>query len=416
MNARDSRAQVSRAAWAALIAALLGWLFDGFEMGLLPVVGPVALADLVGPERAAEIPPLIARMTAAFLVGAAAGGFLFGWLGDRIGRVRALALSILAYSLFTGLGALARTPLELGATRFLAALGMGGEWSLGVALLMESWPEMKRPLLAGVIGAAANAGFLLLGWISREFPVRSGSWRWMFVVGAAPALLTFFVRLAVPESKLWKEATHASKSSPLRELAAAGLVSRTLLATLLASIPLIGTWAVNQWAVPAWVHGLAGPAQPNARGEVAMLWACGATIGSFLAPLAGARFGRRATYFVLSLLSLVATNVLFRANHEYDAGLRASAIVCGFVTAAFFGWLPLYLPELFPTRVRATGQGLAFNLGRVFAAIGAIQGGELVRSFGGDFARAGTTLAWIYAVGLVVIWFAPETRGRELPT
>lgn len=404
-----------RAAWWVLIAALLGWLFDGFEMGLFPVVAPPALADLVGPERTAEIPPLIARITAAFLVGAAAGGALFGWLGDRLGRVRALSLSILTYSLCTGLGALARTPLELGATRFLAALGMGGEWSLGVALVMETWPEMRRPLLAGAIGAAANLGFLLLAIIARLFPVDSESWRWMFLLGAAPALLTFFVRLAVPESGRWKSATRERPSAPLRELLAAGLLPRTLLAVIFASIPLVGTWAVNQWAVPAWVNQLAGPSRPGARGEVAMLWALGASVGSFFAPFLGARVGRRAAYFVLSLLSLAATSILFRANDTYDTQLRVSALACGLATAAFYGWLPLYLPELFPTRVRATGQGLSFNLGRIFAALGAVQGGELVRICGGDYARAGSMMAWIYALGLVVIWFGPETRGRELP-
>jgi MFS family permease len=404
-----------RAAWAVLIAALLGWLFDGFEMGLFPVVAPPALLDLVGPERASEIPPLIARITAAFLVGAAAGGALFGWLGDRIGRVRALSLSILTYSLCTGLGALARTPQELGATRFLAALGMGGEWSLGVALVMETWPEIRRPLLAGLIGAAANLGFLLLALIARQFPVTSETWRWMFVAGAAPALLVFFVRLSVPESRRWQAATRERKAAPLRELLAAGLVPRTLLAVVFASIPLVGTWAVNQWAVPAWVNELAGPSRPGARGEVALLWALGATVGSFSAPLVGARIGRRPAYFALSLASLGATLYLFRANQSYDSGLRASALVAGLATAAFYGWLPLYLPELFPTRVRATAQGLAFNLGRILAAIGAIQGGELVRLFGGDYARAGATMAWIYAAGLVVIWLGPETRGGGLP-
>jgi MFS family permease len=412
-------ARLSGAAWATLIAALLGWLFDGFEMGLFPVVAPAALGDMLGlaenPSRASEVAPLIGRITAAFLVGAAAGGVVFGWLGDRIGRVRSLSFSILTYSLFTGLGAFARTPFELGATRFVAALGMGGEWSLGVALIMECWPAKHRPLLAGVIGAAANAGLLLVAAIGRAFPVRPESWRWMFLVGALPALLVFFVRLAVPESQAWQRATKERKAAPLRELFAGGLARPALLALAFASIPLIGTWAVAQWAVPAWVERLTGGEQPGAKGEVAMLWAIGAVLGSLAAPIAGARIGRRPAYFALCVLSLASTSFLFLANDAYDATMRASAVMCGATTAAFYGWLPLYLPELFPTRVRATGQGLAFNLGRIFAAAGAIGGGELVRVFGNDYPRAGATMSSIYALGLVLIWFAPETRGRPLP-
>jgi MFS family permease len=411
--------RLSRAAWATLIAALLGWLFDGFEMGLFPVVAPSAMADLLdtanSPERVREIAPLTARITAAFLIGAAAGGVLFGWLGDRIGRVRSLSLSILTYSLCTGLGALARTPFELGITRFVAALGMGGEWSLGVALIMECWPTRLRPVLAGVIGAAANFGMVLVAWIGRTFPVHVDSWRWMFVVGAAPALLIFFVRLAVPESKPWQAAVRERRAAPLRELFAGKLVKPTLLALAFASIPLVGTWAVAQWAVPAWVDQLTGGTRPGAKGEVAMLWAAGAVVGSLAAPLVGARIGRRPAYFLLCAGSLAATGFLFTRVDAYDATMKSCAVVCGVTTAAFYGWLPLYLPELFPTRVRATGQGLAFNLGRVFAAAGAVGGGELVRFFDGDFPRAGATMSGVYALGLVLIWFAPETKGRPLP-
>src|SRR6185295_14588946 len=134
------------------------------------------------------------RVTALFLLGAACGGLIFGWLGDRIGRVRAMTLSILCYSLFTGFCYFAAAPWQLGALRFLAALGMGGEWALGVALVMEVWPENKRPLLAGLIGAASNVGFLLIGVVSLQIGSPDKNWRWVLLAGISPALLTVVIR------------------------------------------------------------------------------------------------------------------------------------------------------------------------------------------------------------------------------
>src|SRR3989441_5595866 len=157
----------TRAQWLVLTAAFLGWLFDGLEMGIFPLVARPALQTMIPSASMALAPDQfvgtwMGRITALFLVGAACGGLVFGWLGDRMGRVRAMTLSILTYSIFTGLCFFAQQPWHLGTLRFVAAFGMGGEWSLGVALVMESWPRDKRPLLAGIIGAAANVGFALI--------------------------------------------------------------------------------------------------------------------------------------------------------------------------------------------------------------------------------------------------------------
>ncbi len=155
-------------------------------------------------------------LAASFLFGAALGGWVFGWLGDRLGRVRAMVFSVLTYASFTGLCGLAQNPWQLAGLRFLASLGMGGEWSLGVALVMESWPQTMRPLLAGLIGAAANVGFLLTvplvqGFEGMGMHVDAGGWRWVLGVCALPALLTFFLRVFVPESEKWM---HAAQSGP----------------------------------------------------------------------------------------------------------------------------------------------------------------------------------------------------------
>jgi MFS family permease len=353
-------------------------------------------------------------ITALFLLGAALGGLVFGWLGDRIGRVRAMIFSILAYSLFPGCCYCAQAPWQLGFFRFFAAVGMGGEWSLGVALVMECWPEKHRPLLSGAIGAAANIGFGLLGLLGMAFQVTRDSWRWVMLAGAVPAILTIFIALCVPESERWKQSVKKGASQPMREVFSRGLIKTTLLGILFASIALIGTWGSIQW-LPAWADQLTQGSSRTAKGLTQTLCAAGAVVGCFLGPLIGGRFGRRPAYFLLCLVSLFSCGFLFRSVHEYGALFLSMTFLVGASTAAFYGWLPLYLPELFPTRVRATGQGLCYNSGRILAAFGAIQMGHLLAFYEGSYARAGAAITLIYVLGLVCIWLAPETKGKPLP-
>jgi MFS family permease len=436
MSSALPSSRLKRDQWLVLLAAFLGWLFDGFEMGLFPIVARPALLDMLGGQGDSGVGPWMGYITALFLLGAATGGLVFGWIGDRVGRVRAMALSILTYSVFTGLSYVAAEPWHLGAFRFVASLGMGGEWSLGVALVMECWPEKWRPVLAGVIGAAANVGFLLVSWVGRTFPVTTDSWRWMFLVGALPALLVFFIRLVVPESERWKASVARGPSQPLREIFAPGLLRRTVLAIAFSSIALIGTWGSVQW-IPLWVDQITG--DPSLKAESGMFSAYGAITGCLLGPLVGGLLGRRPAYFLLCLLSLVVCGVLFRGLAEYNATFKVMTYLAGLATAAFYGWFPLYLPELFPTRARATGQGVSYNFGRIFAAAGAVLGGQLVAFFdpshshsgalagaiyqasasfadgASAYARAGAVVTLVYLLGLVLIWFAPETKGKPLP-
>lgn len=405
----------SRARWLTLTAAFLGWLFDGFEMGLFPLVARPALLSLA-PENGGDafVASWMANITALFLLGAAAGGMVFGWLGDRVGRVRAMTLSILTYSLSTGVAYFAGSALELGLLRFVAALGMGGEWALGVALVMETWPEKHRPWLAGAIGAAANLGFLLVALVGKAFPVTVDSWRFMMLIGASPALLVFFLRLFVPESERWREAVKHDPGVPVREIFSGTLLRPTLVAIGMASVVLIGTWAAVQW-IPLWVDQLTEGNEPGAKATAQMAYGIGATLGSFVGPIIGGRFGRRVVYCALCLLSFAACFVQFRLLHEWNGTFVATIVVTGAATASFYGWLPLYLPELFPTRARATGQGTAFNLGRVFAAGGNLVSGSLVASQGGSFAGAASIVTLIYLVGAALVWLAPETSGKPLP-
>ena len=462
------------ARWAVLLAAFLGWMFDGLEMGIFPQIARPAMTQLV-PEPAAKyvakalttasteaVDPAVKftfeallrgssdesmktalaelRTTGAneavrkaavstwnaalenqvkswhqfidamFLWGAALGGLVFGWLGDKVGRVRAMACSILVYSGFTGALYFAQSPAQIAALRFTAAIGMGGEWSLGVALVMEVWKAKHHALLAGMIGAASNVGFVLVGAAGRLFPVTESSWRWVVLMGAAPALLTFLILIFVPESQKWKDSQKNAPSKPLRELFSNPRHTvLTLMAICFASVVLLGTWGAVQ-KIPAWVGGMPGvPA--TAKGSAQIASGVGAIVFCMIAPLIAVVFNRRIAFFLLCVASLVGCEWLFLGFSTYNLGFLVMTFLVGGVTAAFYGWLPLYLPELFPTRVRATAQGIAFNFGRILAGVGAIWGGTI----GGSYARMGAIVALVYILGMAIIWLAPETKGKPLP-
>jgi MFS transporter, SHS family, sialic acid transporter len=504
--------------WVTLAAAFLGWMFDGFEMGLFPLVGRPALTDLLGQSGKEHVDVWFGLMIAGFLVGAASGGVLFGWLGDRVGRVRAMTLSIFTYAIFMGLCGIANSPEQVFLFRFISSLGMGGEWSLGVALVMEVWPDQSRGLMAGLIGAASNVGFLAIAaiglvlnrflgltqnallevgfapqWVDKL--VAHSGWRLMMLIGAIPALLTFFIQLAVPESKRWQHekrlgstvhwasrdllAVLVGTAGPLfmiflwmpdrswslgtriggsifgvalavagfifpvfRYLQRAGAASvghaltvgptmrRMLLGACLSGVALVGTWASVQLA-PSWASKLV-EAQHNAENTQTISPASASAhtqiisgFGAILGTMAGALLcnviGRRPTYMFLCLGSLVASLAFYLGNTEFGWPLLVGMFFVGGLTASFYGWLPLYLPELFPTRLRATGQGFSFNFGRILAAIGALQSGNLMSlsQFGAtkvvSHAHACATMSLVYVIGMGLIWLAPETRGKPLP-
>ncbi len=522
-----------RGKWMALLAALLGWMFDGFEIGMFPLVGQNALKDVLGDGIASQ-PGLVTEwfgvILSVFLIGAATGGVIFGWLGDRIGRVRAMALSIFTYAIFTGLCGFASEAWHIAVLRFIASLGMGGEWALGVALVTELWPDRSRAFLAGLIGAAANVGMLLVGLLSLQLVkflevtgrimldaglsqdtvdmmLRNEGWRLLMMGGAIPALLTVFIIYFVPESRKWqaerdKGATSHFVTSDLwgvllgacaaalviaiwspvfvqamrwmmgagkgeftmpavvnvgrwggtavglivsllgfispvsrylRRAEAAGdlqpgdrrkYVGRMLLGACLAGVALLGTWGSLQWA-PKWATALAGDGAHFAKEYTQIASACGAIVGTILAALIGGWIGRRITYALLCVGSFVSLIYLYQANDAFGAKMLASVFVAGGWTAAFYGWFPLYLPELFPTSIRATSQGFAYNFGRVLSALGSVHTATLTAYFARGiatdrieldaFPRAGAALAAIYIIGVFIVWLGPETKGRPLP-
>jgi MFS family permease len=416
-------AGITRAQWLTLAAALMGWLFDGFEMGVFPIVARPALRDLLGGAAAnldaAAAEEMVRRwnavLSAVFLFGASAGGLLFGWLGDRIGRVRAMVASVLTYALLTGFCALAASPLQLAALRFLAATGMGGEWALGVALVMETWPAHTRPMLAGLIGASGNLGYTAVAALALVI-TPEGYWRVLLVVCVLPALLTFLLRMFVPESEAWRHAAASAPKSRLVDAFAPGLGGRVFVGAAAGAVALLATWGAVQFT-QLWA-GKMTQDDPDlhrrAGAYVQLVSASAATLGAFLAPVLLHRLSRRAGYFLLCLVSLAASEFLFLANDHFDARFLLGVAVTGVTTAAFYGWLPLYLPELFPTRVRAAGQGFCYNAGRSLAAVGV-----LLTTFRidvqGRYAQASALVCLVYVVGLGLAWLLPETSGKPLP-
>jgi MFS transporter, SHS family, sialic acid transporter len=401
-----------------LAAAFLGWLCAGVELGLSPLVSRPAALDLLSSDSAGAAAPTEAEVgtwfswyLAAFLLGGAVGGTVFGRLGDRAGRVRAMGWSIVCFSVFTGAGWLARTPSQFLIPRFLAGLGVGGMWPAGVALVSEAWPTASRPMVAGAMGAAANVGILVMALIGRQGGIRPDDWRWAMLVGAAPVVLGAAVLIAVPESRRWLDERAASARAavaPLAEVFRPPLAGRTILGIFLGAVPMIGTWASGKWLVP-WAGAVGGDAA-----GVQATWALGAVIGGAAGGWLADRVGRRLSYFLISLATLLLNGMIYRGLVPTDPAFRPAVFALGVVGTLFFGWLPLFLPELFPTRVRATGAGVSYNTGRVASAVGVLVAGGLMSWFDGDYARVGEVTAWVYAVGMIVILFAPDTSRSDL--
>lgn len=415
----------SRARLVVLLAAIGGLLFDGVELGLMPVASLSVSRSLLG---AAYTPTLggdwFARFTAALMLGAAFGGIFLGSLGDRIGRARALGVSILFYSLFAGLGALVRTQEEMLALRFLVGLGVGGVWPNAVALAAECWPTQSRPMVAGFLGAALNGGILLLSQVARIWHITPDSWRWIFWLATAPAVLGLAILCFLPESPRWLAARAASGGTPerepipehpLRALIHPPLRRLTVIGILLGTIPMLGAWAASKWMIP-WADKISGPTQPDYKAITQGSWALGAVLGSFFGAQIATWLGRRRAYACISIGATLLTLAMFLGSAPLEPLFLWIVFAQGFVATLFFGWLPLYLPELFPTPVRAAGSGVAYNVGRFATAFGVFFAGLLFTALGGSYPRVGSICGLIYLLGVFVIWLAPDTTQQtDLP-
>lgn len=413
--------------WLVLFVAWLGWVFDSMDATIYALVMHPALHELLhtpggAPVTTDTIGWYGGIIFSIFLIGWAVGGVLFGVLADRFGRTRTLVFTILIYAVFTGLAALSATWWQLALFRFLTALGIGGEWAAGAALVAEVWPEEKRAKAAGILQSAWAAGFLLAALIN--LLLRNHGWRPIFVVGIAPAVVALLVRLWVKEPERWVQSQAAEReagsrrSSKLAELFEPGLTRSTLVGAGLAFVAVFGLWGATNWtptlirALPD-MQGLDAAALTSRVSYATMLLNAGALAGYLsFGPIAD-RFGRRVAFGVMCAGSFVMLPVTFLAPRAYAHVLFLLPLL-GFFNNGIFSGFPIYLPELFPTRIRATGAGFCFNAGRVLASAGPFLTGYLVTALG-SFGRAASAVALIYLVGLLLLPFAPETKGKPLP-
>ncbi|MGD9635302.1 MAG: MFS transporter [Pirellulales bacterium] len=398
---------------AVLAAAFLGLVFDGIELGLMPVASLSVTQSLLGEDYTKALGGhWFAWFTAALMFGAAIGGSLLGNLGDRIGRARAMGVSILFYSSFAGLGAFVSSCEQMLLLRFLVGLGVGGMWPNGVALVAECWPNTSRPTVSGILGAGINVGIVCLSLLGTVRPITPNSWRWLFMLAAIPAVLGVVVLTLLPESPKWLASRDAEKkpAPPLTSLFRGSLLRPTLIGILLASVPLVGAWAGSKWMLP-WADQVGGATHAHYKSSVQWWWAIGATIGSFFGSPLAAYAGRRFSYFAISLGATALTWSMFKLTAPLEPAFLYVVFAQGLVATLYFGWLPLYLPELFPVEVRATGAGISMNIGRFVTAFAILAIGS---QFTGDYSQIGAACAFIYAVGMLIIFWAPNTEGKQL--
>ena len=407
--------------WKTGLAAWLGWLFDGLEMHLYTLVAAIFVAQLldVTDTTADLVKSRSSWIQAAFLVGWALGGGFFGRLGDRLGRSRALSLTILTYALFTGLSSVAQTWWQLLVFRFVAALGIGGEWAVGSSLLAETWPRRWRPWIAAVLQTGVNIG-AMLAYLAYA-ALRGANPRYIFLVGILPAFLVFWIRRAVPEPEEWRTAKkQAARHEPgIRDLFRGGVRRTTLLAILVCGLSLTAWWAFLFWN-PQHARNL--PEFANVPREdrefmvslIAFLVIAVSMAGNFFGGILARQWGYRRGIALMFFGFGVCFAGAYGVPRTYWSLLPW---VCGVgFFSGVFGLFTMYLPPLFPTLLRTTGAGFCYNIGRVVAAFGTIFFGLF--SNVGDFRHALLYDGLLFVPAIVVVLFmteppkvAPEAAG-----
>lgn len=399
-----SIANVDRAAWRALFAAQAGWMLDAMDF-LLFTFAVVAIQ-----KEFALTSATMGALTTVALIAAAAGGILFGRIADAIGRVRALTLSILVYSIATAGLATATSLWQLVAWRTLVGFGMGGEWSAGSVLVAETWPAEHRAKAMGIMQSGWAIGALLAAGIS-ALVLEPFGWRVLFAIGALPALLTFFIRRNVEEPAIWRDRTERSRWS---EMFDSQYIKRTVIATLLASSVLIALWGVITW-LPAF---LATPVEKGGAGLTitkSAAWLIPLQAGAFFGYITFGWFadkiGRRLA-FTMFMIAATIVVPLFAFYARTPATLLAFGPLVGYFAYGYFSLFGAMLAELFPTRFRASAQGFCYNAGRLASAAAPFAIGAAAASHGLGTAIAVNGL--FFGVGAALIWFLPETKGSEL--
>ena len=407
-----------------LVVAFLGWFFGGMQIGMTNLINDATKyliiesgwSDKLNPEQLNNlISDWWAYQQCAFLFGAAAGGYMFGKLGDRIGRTRTLGISILWFSVLTGLAYFVKDPLQLLCIRFLACLGIGGCWPNGVALVSEAWSKIARPIMASLIGMAGNIGIFTFATMMAQNPVDVDSFRGVFLIGAYSAPLGIIILLFVRESPTWiasknqgsEEETEKSISPSVFKKPYLGV---TLIGIILATVPLLGGWGCFAWIIP-WASEVGSP---ELKAQILQTRSIASIIGSGLAAIIALKIGRRSCYFVSCLFALIISQYIFWFASPTDSNFLIFVALWGFFNGIFFGWLPFFLPELFETKVRATGAGVSFNYGRILTAVTIFLTPWLKAMFDGNHAQVGQITSLIFILGMIAVILAPDTSKRDM--
>ena len=423
--------------WTVLLAAWLGWGFDIFDGLLFNYVAPNCVPTLLGltigsPEAKAASLRWTGFLSSLLLVGWAIGGIVFGRLTDRIGRTRTLVLTMTIYAVGTAACAFAPNIWVLALFRFIAALGIGGEWGAGAAMVAEVVPEKRRVECGALLYTSAPVGLFLAGFVNyriagewlRDSP--ETSWRWVFAAGILPAIVALLFRALVREPERWRHALASAKPAALRELFDERHRALTVSGFLMALTALITWWSCNAF-LPVVATGLAQTAAAergldrSATLALVETWKSMATtrfnwgglLGTLLTVPAAKLLGRRTmfgTYFALSAAAIFATYGL-----EMAPETRLSMYFwIGLTVFGVFGSFTYYLPELFPTRLRGTGAGFTYNVGRILAAAGPIVVGIIAARGAAATMQALFLVGLVPLAGLVALPWVIETKGRQL--
>ena len=404
--------------WKSGIAAWLGWTFDGLELHLYTLVALPFVAELLG--GLATTDPSVGRhasiIQGAFLLGWALGGGFFGRIGDRMGRSRALSLTVLTYAIFTGLSFFAQTWWQLMIFRFLAALGVGGEWAVGASLLSETWPKRWRPWIAAVLQSGVNIGILLA--VLANYFMATHPPRYLFLVGVLPALLVFWIRKAVPETEEWQAAKVRSQhhEPKLAELFRGNVLRVTLWTMFVCGVSLTAHWAFMFWHAQH-LRNLPevlamSPAERSALVGKAMYFVIASSIvGNFASAWLARLIGYRATISIVFLVYFGAMLGAYFTARDHHALLWWFPLIG--LCQGVFGLFTMYLPPLFPTLLRTTGAGFCYNIGRVVAAFGTVFFGLLANSASAktvDYRLALLYASFLFLPAAIAALFMPHAE------
>jgi MFS family permease len=428
--------ELTGAHWFILIVASLGWLFDTMDQQLFNLARRPAIAELLaarsgGPAGAGDIAEYAGYATMILMIGWASGGVIFGILGDRIGRVKTMAITVLCYSLFTGLSAFSVGIWDFTLYRFITGLGVGGQFAVGVALVAESLSDRARPFALGWLQASSTWGNMMaaligmgLGGLQSSGAIGS-AWRSMFVVGALPALLCVLIIRRLKEPEKWQQARRSgARLGSFSALFAHPRWRRNAITgALLAFSGVVGLWGIGFFSVDLLRSvldktSLSAGEKTFWSGATLLLQNFGGFIGVWGFTRVTARIGRRPTFAIAFAAAMLSTAYTFW-NLQSFSDIFWMIPIMGACQLSLFGGYAIYLPELFPTHLRSTGTSFCYNAGRFVAAVGPLALGLLTsRVFAGEaepMRYAGVTMCVAFLIGLATLPFAPETRGEPLP-